>query len=491
MHATGLDVTIKELLKGLTDVEDSTQLRDVTAAIRKAICDAEMPKDLADAIRTSYEELGKKMGESDPFVAVRSSATAEDLPDASFAGQQDTYLNVKGADMVIEKVKECYASTFTDRATYYRTKQGFDHLSVALSAAVQMMVFSKAAGVMFTVDLVTGDDSTITIEGAWGLGEYVVQGTVTPDNFRVNKDTLEIMSKMVNDKPIKLVRKETGDVEEHPVPEAERKLQAISDDQVRELASYAKAIEEHYGCYMDMEWGVDERTNKLWLLQARPETVWSKKNKEKKQTKTESGEQVAMTTERNILVKGLPASPGHAAGKAHVILDPAKIAEFKDGEILVTTMTAPDWVPAMKKAKAIVTDAGGMTCHASIVSRELGIPCIVGTKSRSQEATTTIQDGQEITIDATNGIVYEGVVADIVKPAAAAPSWKPISECRSPGSAASATSASPANAPPALRRRKPRKRPFWSCSATTLSIPGKSSLHSDPIRHKSPSSCAN
>jgi pyruvate,water dikinase len=421
MHATGLDVTIKELLKGLTDVEDSTQLRDVTAAIRKAICDAEMPKDLADAIRTSYEELGKKMGESDPFVAVRSSATAEDLPDASFAGQQDTYLNVKGADMVIEKVKECYASTFTDRATYYRTKQGFDHLSVALSAAVQMMVFSKAAGVMFTVDLVTGDDSTITIEGAWGLGEYVVQGTVTPDNFRVNKDTLEIMSKMVNDKPIKLVRKETGDVEEQPVPEAERKLQAISDDQVRELASYAKAIEEHYGCYMDMEWGVDERTNKLWLLQARPETVWSKKNKEKKQTKTESGEQVAMTTERNILVKGLPASPGHAAGKAHVILDPAKIAEFKDGEILVTTMTAPDWVPAMKKAKAIVTDAGGMTCHASIVSRELGIPCIVGTKSRSQEATTTIQDGQEITIDATNGIVYEGVVADIVKPAAAAP----------------------------------------------------------------------
>ena len=198
MHETGMDVKIPELLKGLTDVEDAVQLRDVTAKIRKAICDAEMPADLAADIRKSYEELGKKVGEANPFVAVRSSATAEDLPDASFAGQQDTYLNVQGADMVIQKVKECYASTFTDRATYYRTKQGFDHLSVALSAAIQMMVFSKAAGVMFTVDLVTGDDSTITIEGAWGLGEYVVQGTVTPDNFKVRKDDLTILSKMIN-----------------------------------------------------------------------------------------------------------------------------------------------------------------------------------------------------------------------------------------------------------------------------------------------------
>ncbi len=410
MHATGLDKKIKELLQGLTDVEDPIQLRNVTADIRAAICAADMPDDLADAIRKSYEELGKKVGEANPFVAVRSSATAEDLPDASFAGQQDTYLNVQGADMVIQKVKECYASTFTDRATYYRTKKGFDHLSVALSAAVQMMVFSKAAGVMFTVDLVTGDDSTITIEGAWGLGEYVVQGTVTPDNFKVKKDDLTILSKMINTKPIKLVRKPGGDCEEQLVPEDEQKKQVISDEQVKELATYAKAIEAHYGCYMDMEWGVDERDNKVWLLQARPETVWSKKNKEKQE------EKAAVTTERSVVVKGLPASPGSAAGKAHVILDPAQIAEFKDGEILVTTMTAPDWVPAMKKAKAIVTDAGGMTCHASIVSRELGIPCIVGTKSRSVEATTTIEDGMEITVDATNGIVYAGVVSDIVKP---------------------------------------------------------------------------
>lgn len=413
MKATGMDVKIKELLGGLTDVDDSIQLRSVTAQIREAICSVEMPDDLAEAIRQGYAELGKKVGQDNPFVAVRSSATAEDLPDASFAGQQDTYLNVQGADMVIQKVKECYASTFTDRATYYRTKQGFDHLSVALSAAVQMMVFSKAAGVMFTVDLVTGDDSTITIEGSWGLGEYVVQGTVTPDNFKVRKDDLTILSKMINDKPIALVRKAGGDCEEIRVPDDQRKQPAITDDQVRELATYAKAIEKHYGCYMDMEWGVDERDGKVYLLQARPETVWSKKNKEKK------AQAAAVTTDRKVIVKGLPASPGHAAGKAHVILDPAQIAEFKEGEVLVTTMTAPDWVPAMKKAKAIVTDAGGMTCHASIVSRELGIPCIVGTKSRSEEATAHIQDGQEITVDATNGIVYEGIVEDIVKPVAA------------------------------------------------------------------------
>lgn len=415
MKATGLDVRIKELLGGLTNVDDSIQLRNVTADIREAICSVDMPQDLADEIRKSYEELGKKVGQDNPFVAVRSSATAEDLPDASFAGQQDTYLNIHGADMVIQKVKECYASMFTDRATYYRTKQGFDHLSVALSAAVQMMVFSKAAGVMFTVDVVTGDDSTITIEGAWGLGEYVVQGTVTPDNFKVRKDDLTILSKMVNLKPIELVRKPGGDCEERLVPEELQKQQVITDDQVRELATYAKAIEKHYGCYMDMEWGIDERDNKVWLLQARPETVWSKKNAEKKE---KAAQQAAVTTDRKVIVKGLPASPGASCGKAHVILDPAQIAEFKEGEVLVTTMTAPDWVPAMKKAKAIVTDAGGMTCHASIVSRELGIPCIVGTKSRSEEATKHIVDGQEITIDATNGIVYDGIVEDLVKPAA-------------------------------------------------------------------------
>ena len=411
MKATGLEDKIRAELDALDDVENSALLREVCAKIRRMICEEEMPKELADAIRHAYEELGKKVNEENPFVAVRSSATAEDLPDASFAGQQDTYLNVRGADVIIEKVKECYASTFTDRATYYRVKQGFDHMTVALSAAVQMMVFSKAAGVMFTVDLVTGNDNNILIEGSWGLGEYVVQGTVTPDNFHVDKDKMEITDRMINDKHIRLVRKADGDCVEEVVPADEAKQQVITDPQVLELAKYAKAIEKHYGCYMDMEWGVDERDGKIWILQARPETVWSRKEKPKTTEKPSTLD----AGNREIIVKGLPASPGNAAGKAHVIINPEDIDEFKEGEILVTAMTAPDWVPAMKKAKAIVTDAGGMTCHASIVSRELGIPCIVGTKSSSHEATTSIKDGQMITVDATNGIVYDGVLEDIVK----------------------------------------------------------------------------
>lgn len=409
MESTGTNKKIHELLDHLDDVEDSAELRDVCARIRETITAAEMPADLQEAIGAAYEELAQKMGRPDPFVAVRSSATAEDLPDASFAGQQDTYLNVKGREEVIQRVKECYASTFTDRATYYRVKQGFAHENVALSAAVQMMAFSKAAGVMFTVDLATGADDKIMIEGSWGLGEYIVQGTVTPDNFLVDKDSLTIVSRHINEKVIELVRREDGGVEERKVPEELVKAQVMTDEQIAELAGYARAMEQHYGCYMDMEWAIDE-DNKIWILQARPETVWSRKNKEKKEAK-----KVNVTTEHKVLVKGLPASPGLVAGKAHVITDPADIDEFKEGEILVTLMTAPDWVPAMKKALAIVTDAGGMTCHASIVSRELGIPCVVGTKSRSTEATVALKTGMEITVDAQNGIVYEGIVEDLIE----------------------------------------------------------------------------
>ncbi len=408
METTGTNRRIHELLGGMKDVEDSAELREVCAEIRKTIMEAEMPQDLADAIGKAYEELARKTGHGDPFVAVRSSATAEDLPDASFAGQQDTYLNVKGKDEVIRKVKECYASTFTDRATYYREKKGYAHENVALSAAVQMMAFSKVAGVMFTVDLATGADDKIMIEGSWGLGEYIVQGTVTPDNFVVDKETLAIESRQINEKPIQLIRDVNGGVVETKVPEELANAQVMTDEQIAELAGYAKAIEKHYGCYMDMEWALDE-DNKLWILQARPETVWSRKNKEKKEEK-----KVNVTTDHKVLVKGLPASPGLVAGKVHVITDPSHIDEFKEGEILVTLMTAPDWVPAMKKAVAIVTDAGGMTCHASIVSRELGIPCVVGTKSRSVEATSVLKTGQEVTVDAQNGIVYDGIVEDML-----------------------------------------------------------------------------
>ena len=424
IEKSGLKEKMQAILADLTDVENSAQLRDVSARLREAIMAEEMPEDLSASIAAAYEELGKKVGEAEPYVAVRSSATAEDLPDASFAGQQDTYLNVKGAENIIAKVKECYASCFTDRAVYYREKQGFDHIEVALSAVIQMMVFSKAAGVMFTVNVATGDDSNILIEGAFGLGEYVVQGTVTPDNYTVSKAENKIIDRCVNEQDVMLVRKEGGDCEEQPVPEELRNVQTLTDEQILELAGYAKKIEAHYGCYMDMEWGIDARNNKIWILQARPETVWSRRNKDKKPAQAETK---AAATDRKVIVKGLPASPGLVSGRTHVILDPSHIDEFKEGEILVTEMTAPDWVPAMKKAKAIVTDSGGMTCHASIVSRELGIPCIVGTKSRGEAATTTVPDGIDVTVDATHGVVYEGILEE-KKPEAQAQAVAPVAE---------------------------------------------------------------
>ena len=418
IEKTGLKDKLRALLAELTDVENSELLSSVCKRIREAIMEQEMPQDLQEAIAGAYAELAKKMDQPDPYVAVRSSATAEDLPDASFAGQQDTYLNIRGAENVIRKVKECYASCFTDRAVYYREKQGYDHLSLALSAVVQMMVFSKVAGVMFTVNVANGDDKNIMIEGAYGLGEYVVGGIVTPDSYVVSKADMKILSVTVNGQDKKLIRREGGETVEVAVPEADRKRQKLTNSQILELAGYAKKIEKHYGCYMDMEWAVDERDGKIWILQARPETVWSRRNKERKAAEEAPA---AAEKEAKVLVKGLPASPGQGYGKAHVIMDPSDIEEFKDGEILVTEMTAPDWVPAMKKAQAIVTDSGGMTCHASIVSRELGIPCIVGTKSRGQAATEVLKTGDEITVDASNGVVFAGNLQIKKAEAAAAP----------------------------------------------------------------------
>lgn len=403
MRETGCNEKVNELLKGLKDVENSDELHAVCSKIRKVIVEAPMPETLAYIIGKSYDDLAAMSNQNEPYVAVRSSATAEDLPNASFAGEQDTYLNVHGRDNVIKKVQECYASLFTDRATYYRIKQNFPHEKVALSAAVQLMAYSKAAGVMFTVNVATGDDTKVMIEGSWGLGEYVVQGTVTPDNFVIDKESMKIDRKVVNDKPIELVRKSDGGVEQIDVPEDLRKKPVLTDEQALQLASYAEDIEKHYGCYMDMEWSLDQN-DKLWLVQARPETVWSQRKKE------ESGENESTATEQKVLLQGLPASPGIASGRVHVIDDPKDIKEFKDGEVLVTLMTSPDWVPAMKKASAIITNNGGMTCHAAIVSREMEIPCLVGTASRDKAATQTLKNGQVVTVDAKNGVVYEGAL---------------------------------------------------------------------------------
>jgi len=410
MKEARLDPKIGNIMKELVDPNDTQTLQKVGKAARTIVLEAKMPKDLHDEIVAAYKQLAKKTGESNPYVAIRSSATAEDLPDASFAGQQESYLNVSGGEQVAEKVKECYASLFTDRAIFYRVQKGFDRVSVALSAAVQMMVYSKSAGVMFTLNVSNGDESQILIEAAYGLGEFVVQGTVTPDEYYVNKSDLKIVNRNVPEKTRQLVRGADGGTLETSVSSDLKGKQVLTDEQIKELARYALAIEKHYGRHMDIEWGLDERTNKLWILQARPETVWSLK---KAPAITES--KTSVTTERKVIVKGLAASPGIAAGKSHVIMSVADINQFQKGEILVTEMTAPDWVPAMRKAKAIVTNSGGTTCHAAIVSRELGIPCIVGTASKGTAGTQVISNQMDITVDAGNGVVYEGIVEEMTK----------------------------------------------------------------------------
>lgn len=415
MSQTGLNDKVNELLESIKDYENSDELHKACEKIRNLIVDAKMPDDLAEDIKKGYTDLSEKMGQKDPFVAIRSSATAEDLPNASL---QESYLNIKGKDDVVNRVQQCYSSLFTDRATYYRHKQHFPHEKVALSAAVQMMVFSKASGIMFSVDVTNGDASKIVIDSIYGLGEYIVLGKVTPNHFVVDKQSMKIVEKNVVKQTVQLVRDPIEGTKEEAVPEELQDKQVLTDKQVIELAGYAKEIERHYGCYMDMEYALDKSTDKLWLVQARPETVWSQRNKEKKTTENE-GDNVVSEADSKVLVRGLPASPGVASGVVHVIDNPDDIDQFKKGEILVTLMTSPDWVPAMKKAAAIVTNNGGMTCHAAIVSREMQIPCIVGTKSKKVAATDVLKTGDVITVDATNGIVYDGKVASMLKKPAA------------------------------------------------------------------------
>jgi pyruvate,water dikinase len=398
----GLESKIATALKALLDPNDTITLQKVGAEIRGMIGSAAMPKELERVIAEGYEKLAEREKVKNPFVAIRSSATAEDLPDASFAGQQESYLNVTGVGNVIKSVKECYASLFTDRAIFYRVQKGFNHADVALSAIVQMMCYSESSGVMFTMDPTNGDESLILIEASYGLGEYVVKGSVTPDDYYVDKGSLKIIRKEIPTKTIMLVRNKTGGTEEKKIPENLKDRQVITDEGVIELAKYALTIEQHYGHAMDIEWGLDTQTGKLLILQARPETVWSlKKSPIKKPTPL-------VAAEKKIILKGLPSSPGLGAGKAHVIMTVDGVSEFQNGEVLVTEMTTPDWVPTMKKSRAIVTDTGGMTCHAAIVSRELGIPCITGTKI----GTHTIHTGEEVTVDAKMGVVYEGIVLE-------------------------------------------------------------------------------
>jgi pyruvate,water dikinase len=409
-----LDDKIREALKGL-DTHDVLDLQRRGRIVRNLILNAQMPKELEEEIRKAYRILEDEYGKN-LDVAVRSSATAEDLPDASFAGQQETYLNVRGEDAVVEHVKKCFASLFTDRAISYREDKGFDHFNVYLSVAVQKMVRSDSAcsGVMFTLDTESGFRDVVYITGSWGLGEYVVQGKVNPDEFYVFKPTLKlgykpIVTKRLGSKDVKLVY---GSNPRKPLKEVkttydERKRFVLDDEEILTLARWALIIEEHYGRPMDIEWAKDGDgktvgTGKLYIVQARPETVHAIKEQK-------FYEIYKLKGEGKVICTGKAVGSKIGQGKARVILDVSRIAEFQEGEVLVTTMTDPDWEPIMKKASAIVTDKGGRTCHAAIVSRELGIPCIVGTEVATKKITT----GQEITVDCSQGEegrVLEGIV---------------------------------------------------------------------------------
>jgi len=409
-----LEEKIRELLTGL-DTHNVLDLQTRGKKIRNLILKAKMPDDLAEEIKKAYRRL-EEMYFQNVDVAVRSSATAEDLPDASFAGQQETYLNISGEDNVVRAVQRCFASLFTDRAISYREDKGFNHFAVYLSVAVQKMVRSDMAcsGVMFTLDTESGFRDVVYITGSWGLGEAVVQGKVNPDEYYVFKPTLKlgykpILSKKLGSKHIKIVY---GEDRRNPIKtvktsKEERKKFVLTDEEILTLAKWAIIIEEHYGRPMDIEWakdgdGVNVGTGELYIVQARPETVHAIKQQRYYEVYKLKGE-------GKVICTGKAVGSKIGQGKARVILDVSEISQFQDGEVLVTTMTDPDWEPIMKKASAIVTDKGGRTCHAAIVSRELGIPCIVG----AEVATQLIKTGMEVTIDCTQGEegrVLEGLI---------------------------------------------------------------------------------
>jgi pyruvate,water dikinase len=414
IEETRIAAKIYEIIKEtVTDINDPKQYDAASKKIRELIEKTPIPKAIEEAIRSAYKELNKRLNLKDTFVAVRSSATAEDLPDASFAGQQETFLNTKGIDDVLDKTRKCWSSLFTPRAIFYRNEKGFPHEKVFISVGVQKMVNSRAAGVMFTINPVTGDRDEIMIEGNYGLGETVVSGIVNPDDFLLDKKTLNIKSRRIANKTIMYLRDPaTGKTVHLDVPEAKRKEFCISEDEVMRLGQHAKLIEEHYGKPMDIEWAIDQDLpfpKNMFIVQARPETVWSGKTME-----TASGDEKKAGEQLKVVVKGLAAGKrSYGFGVAKVVLSPEDAAtQMKKGDVLVTDMTNPDFVPFMKIASAIVTDKGGVTSHAAIVSRELAIPCIVGTET----ATKVMVTGKQYTVDSRNGIVYEGLLEDATKP---------------------------------------------------------------------------
>jgi len=404
---------IKQILS-IVNYDNPTEIEQASDHITDIIMKSEMPKALANEIVEHYEELNEKEKEylekkssvldhtlakikglyEEPPVAVRSSATAEDLPDASFAGQQETYLNVKGDTSLLHKVKECWASLFTARAIYYRQTKGFDHFKVGLAAVVQRMVQSDKSGIAFSIDPVTNDKKKIVIEAVYGLGEYIVQGKVTPDHYEIDKNTLVIVKKQQAYQNLKFVRAGRGN-REIKLNKKEGSVQKLSDNEIREVALLVKDIEEHYFFPQDIEWAIEH--GRVFIVQSRPITTV--------ETKIDANDALSGAG-RDVLLSGAPASPGIGVGHANVIMSPKEISKIKKGDILVAPQTNPDYVPAMKKAAAIVTEKGGRTSHAAIVSRELGIPAVVG----AEGATKKIKDDMVVSVNGTTGDIFKGSI---------------------------------------------------------------------------------
>jgi len=421
IQSAGIWDNIKEVLKDL-DTHDMHNLSTRGKKVRDLIYNAPMPKELRDEIVKAYKKLCDEYGPNTD-VAVRSSATAEDLPDASFAGQQETFLNIRGEEALIDACKRCFASLFTDRAISYRFDKGFNYETVFLSIGVQKMVRSDvgASGVIFSIDTESGFKDAVLITASYGLGETVVQGTVNPDEFYVFKPTLKtgfrpIVQKKLGTKEIKMVysrKKGLESTETKPVPKAQRSVYCISEDEIITLAKWAVIIEDHYSAEagyfkpMDIEWGRDGKTGELFILQARPETVQSQKD-------ANVLENYVLLEKKTPLVTGTAVGSKIGAGPVNIIASVADIKNFKKGEVLVTDMTDPDWEPIMKIAAAIVTNKGGRTCHAAIVSRELGVPCIVGT-GRGTEALKKAKEATVSCAEGEVGNVYEGILKFEIK----------------------------------------------------------------------------
>ncbi|HVW85877.1 MAG TPA: phosphoenolpyruvate synthase, partial [Bryobacteraceae bacterium] len=420
IRSANLEQQLRELLVDL-DVQNLEQLQDRARRARALILETPMPAALTQAIAEAWKKLCREFGDN-PDVAVRSSATAEDLPEASFAGQQETYLNVQSLPAVLDACHKCFASLFTDRAIYYRQIHNFDHFAIALSVGVQKMVRSDLAssGVAFSIDTETGFEDVVLINASYGLGENIVQGSVNPDEYMVFKPTLKrgfrpILSKRVGAKEFRLIYDAGGSklTKNVPVAPGERNKFALSDDEILQLARWACLIEEHYSeirgvkTPMDMEWAKDGLSNRLFIVQARPETVQSRKEKTVLRT-------WRLTRRGTVLVTGRSVGEAIGSGKARILLDAHRMSEFQSGEVLVTDKTDPDWEPVMKKAAAIVTNEGGRTCHAAIIARELGIPAIVGTV----KGTSSIRTGEDVTVccaEGEEGRVYEGILPFEVK----------------------------------------------------------------------------